>query len=431
MKKLEKYSSYKDSGVEWIGEIPEHWEVKKLKYISKIKTGYTPDIAKNTNYDINGTVWVKPDNLDEFNPVIDSKEKVSLIGLKKQNLIPKNSILVNCIGTIGKFGIAGVDLITNQQINSIIFNKYVDNAFGKYLVFVSKDEHNKHANGNVVQILNSSSQSNIQFAIPPKEEQTKIASYLDKKIAKIDTAISGKEKLIELLKEQKKIIINDAVTKGLNKNAEFKDSGIEWIGQIPKHWGITKLKYIGASIIGLTYNPSNLCSKDEGVLVLRSSNIQNGKLTLDDNVYIKGYIPKKLFIKENDIVICSRNGSRELIGKCAIAKKEDEKYSFGAFVTVFRSKLNFYVFQILNSEIFKKQSGKFLTSTINQLTVNNFNAFEIPLPPKSEQEKIVEYIENKTTKIDNVVKLQENYIEKLKEYKTTLIDSVVTGKVKV
>ena len=100
-------------------------------------------------------------------------------------------------------------------------------------------------------------------------------------------------------------------------------------------------------------------------------------------------------------------------------------------MTVFRSKLNFYVFQILNSEIFKKQAGKFLTSTINQLTVNNFNSFEIPLPPKDEQEKIVEYIENKISKIDKLLNLEQECIKSLKEYKASLIDSVVTGKVKV
>ncbi|MBD3808172.1 MAG: restriction endonuclease subunit S, partial [Epsilonproteobacteria bacterium] len=127
----------------------------------------------------------------------------------------------------------------------------------------------------------------------------------------------------------------------------------------------------------------------------------------------------------------SRNGSRDLIGKCAIAKKEDESYSFGAFTTVFRSKLNTYLFKILNSQIFKAQSSKFLTSTINQLTIGNLNSFELPIPPKNEQLQIVEYIENQTTKIDTAIELQQNYIDKLKEYKASLIDSVVTGKVRV
>ena len=212
----------------------------------------------------------------------------------------------------------------------------------------------------------------------------------------------------------------------LEKYSSYKDSKVDWIGEIPKHWTITKLKYLGTSTIGLTYNPNNLCNKEEGTLVLRSSNIQNGKLTFDDNVYVKSNIPKKLFIKENDILICSRNGSRELIGKCAIAKKEDEKYSFGAFTTVFRSKLNSYLFQILNSEIFKKQSGKFLTSTINQLTVGNLNSFEIPLPPKEEQIKIASFLNEKTAQIDEVISQKQKLIELLKERKQIVINDAVT-----
>jgi len=212
----------------------------------------------------------------------------------------------------------------------------------------------------------------------------------------------------------------------LEKYTSYKDSKVDWIGKIPEHWNITKLKYLGTSTIGLTYNPNDLCNKEEGTLVLRSSNIQNGKLTFYDNVYVKSNIPKKLFIKENDVLICSRNGSRELIGKCAIAKKEDESYSFGAFTTVFRSKLNSYLFQILNSEIFKKQSGKFLTSTINQLTVGNLNSFEIPLPPKQEQTKIALFLDVKTAQINEVISQKEKLIALLKERKQIVINEAVT-----
>lgn len=438
MAKFKRYDSYKNSGVEWLGQIPGHWEILKLKFVSKIETGNSISDDKKSNYECVEC---------ESHPYIATKDinyEYSTINYDNGLRIPKgetnfkialpDSILICVEG-----GSAGKKIAyTNQSVcyvNKLASIQTIGENVSKFLYYVIKSHIFKNQfdlsiNGLIggVSVLLI---KNFCVILPPKDEQEKIASYLDEKIAKIDASISGKEKFIELLKEQKQIIINDAVTKGLNKNAKFKNSGVEWIGEVPQHWTITKLKYIGTSIIGLTYNPNNLCGKDEGVLILRSSNIQHGKLILNDNVYIKGYIPKKLFIRENDIVICSRNGSRELIGKCALAKKEDEKYSFGAFMTVFRSKLNFYVFQILNSEIFKKQAGKFLTSTINQLTVNNFNSFEIPLPPKDEQEKIVEYIENKISKIDKLLNLEQECIKSLKEYKASLIDSVVTGKVKV
>lgn len=423
MAKFKRYDSYKNSGVEWLGEIPIHWEIVRLgsKFIERKEKVSDKDF-KPLSVTKTGVV-----------PQLDSAAKTDDGDNRK--LVRKDDFVINSRsdrkGSSGLSKFEGSVSLINIVLKPLDINLEYSNFMLKCNGFIEEFYRNGH--GIVADLWTTRfwDMKSIMLPIPPKDEQEKIALYLDEKIAKIDASISGKEKFIELLKEQKQIIINDAVTKGLNKNAKFKNSGVEWIGEVPQHWTITKLKYIGTSIIGLTYNPNNLCGKDEGVLILRSSNIQHGKLILNDNVYIKGYIPKKLFIRENDIVICSRNGSRELIGKCALAKKEDEKYSFGAFMTVFRSKLNFYVFQILNSEIFKKQAGKFLTSTINQLTVNNFNSFEIPLPPKDEQEKIVEYIENKISKIDKLLNLEQECIKSLKEYKASLIDSVVTGKVKV
>ena len=428
MAKFKRYDSYKNSGVEWLGQIPGHWEILKTKYVHKsIKFLNTKRNCDNVlSLTLRGVVNNNIDNPEGLVP----KDYATYQIFEKNDLVFKlidlENISTSRVGIVHEKGIMSSAYI-RLKIGKRSIPKF---AYYYYYSLYINNVYNSIGCG-VRSTLNPTDLLNIKFPLPPKDEQEKIALYLDEKIAKIDASISGKEKFIELLKEQKQIIINDAVTKGLNKNAKFKNSGVEWLGEIPQHWTITKLKYIGTSIIGLTYNPNNLCGKDEGVLILRSSNIQHGKLILNDNVYIKGYIPKKLFIRENDIVICSRNGSRELIGKCALAKKEDEKYSFGAFMTVFRSKLNFYVFQILNSEIFKKQAGKFLTSTINQLTVNNFNSFEIPLPPKDEQEKIVEYIENKISKIDKLLNLEQECIKSLKEYKASLIDSVVTGKVKV
>jgi len=209
---LDKGVKLKDSGIEWIGDIPEGWGVKRLKDISKIKTGYTPSKEINNNYSKDGFIWIKPDELNNLIPVNNSKEKVSFIGLKKQNIIPRNSVLVCCIGSIGKFGIAGTDVITNQQINSIIFNKNIIPSFGKYIIASSKKEHLRLANGNVVKILNSTNQGRIIFTVPPLKEQTKIAIYLDEKTQKIDAITKTITTKITLLKEFRKTLINDVVT---------------------------------------------------------------------------------------------------------------------------------------------------------------------------------------------------------------------------
>ncbi|MBL4680181.1 MAG: restriction endonuclease subunit S [Pseudomonadales bacterium] len=213
----------------------------------------------------------------------------------------------------------------------------------------------------------------------------------------------------------------------------MKDSGVDWIGKIPEHWEVKKLKYLGNSIIGLTYSPNDLCDKEEGTLVARSSNLYEGLFRYGEkeNVYVRCRIPEKLLLRKGDILICSRNGSRDLIGKCAFTSEMDAGNSFGAFTTVFRSKFNDYLFHILDSDIFKMLSGTFLTSTINQLTVSNLNSIEVPIPPADEQEIIKNHIRFYSLEINKAVDIQYKQIKKLKEYKTTLINSAVTGKIKV
>ena len=164
----------------------------------------------------------------------------------------------------------------------------------------------------------------------------------------------------------------------------YKESGFAWFGDVPAHWTVTRLKYLGEAIIGLTYDPSQVVNGDSGTLVLRSSNVQKGKIILDDNVYVDATIPPDLITIIGDILICSRNGSRALIGKNATIDALSVGQTFGAFMTIFRSRHSRYVSWLLNSPLFEFQSGAFLTSTINQLTVGVLNNFEVPLPPEAE-----------------------------------------------
>ena len=171
-----------------------------------------------------GIPWIKPDNLDGFVPLNDSKEKLSPMGASQARIIKKGSVLVCGIGTIGKIGVAGCDLTTNQQINSITFNQKIDELFGQYLIFASRKEMEKQSNKVVVSILNKSQQSNIFYPVCSLQEQHKIATYLDEKTTILNEAIAKKKKQIELLGEHRTALINDAITKGLDKNVEMKNS---------------------------------------------------------------------------------------------------------------------------------------------------------------------------------------------------------------
>lgn len=422
---MKKYDQYKNSGVEWLGEIPEHWELTRLG------TRFLERRTKVSDKDFEPLSVTK----NGVFPQLDSAAKSNDGDNRK--LVKKGDFVINSrsdrkasSGISDRDGSVSLIYIVIEPIS-------INSTYCNYLLrgYNFVEEFYRMGHGIVADLWTTryDEMKSIMVGIPPLEEQIIIANFLDDKTTKIDQAIAIKQKQIELLKERRQILIHKAVTRGLNENVKLKGSGVEWIGEIPEHWEVKPLKYIGNSIIGLTYSPNDLCNQDEGTLVFRSSNLYEGKIRYGEkeNVYVKSRISNKLMVKENDILICSRNGSRDLIGKCALISKDDIGHSFGAFTTVFRSEINPYIFCILNSSIFKALSGMFLTSTINQLTIGNLNSILVPIPPQKEMDTIRAFVENINLKIDTTISLKEQEIEKLKEYKMSLIDGVVTGKVKV
>lgn len=265
---------------------------------------------------------------------------------------------------------------------------------------------------------------------PPLGEQQAIARFLDFKTAQIDVLIAKKKSLLDKLAEKRTALISHAVTKGLDPTVAMKDSKVEWLGSIPHDWKQSKVKFLVELILGLTYSPDDVAS-GSGTLVLRSSNVQEGKISLEDCVYVSCDIPKQVITKVDDILICSRNGSRALIGKCALLTEEVSNQAFGAFMTVLRSRHARFLYYVLNSTLFKFQSGRFLTSTINQLTTQTLGDFEIALPPEETQVDIVNYLDKATAAIDAQCTKVQSVIERLTEYRSALITNAVTGKIDV
>jgi type I restriction enzyme S subunit len=203
-----------------------------------------------------------------------------------------------------------------------------------------------------------------------------------------------------------------------------KPGGLDWTGAVPAGWGVKRLKYAGTARNGLTYTPKD--TSDDGVLVLRSSNIQDGKLAFEDNVYVNMKIPKELIVRENDILICSRNGSRELIGKCALIDNKTAGNTYGAFMCVFRSQYNRFIYYVFQSNIFDYYLGSYSTSTINQLTNTDLYNMKIPLPPPGEQQAIAAFLDERCGAADAVIAGMEEQAETLKQYKASLIAETVT-----
>jgi type I restriction enzyme S subunit len=407
---MKRYDQYKNTGIEWIGNIPNYWEYTRLKYLSYIKTGYTPSKDEKENYCDDGIVWAKPDNLNEYLPVNESKERISEVGLKQQNIIPKGSVLVCCIGSIGKFGIAGCDLVTNQQINSIVFNQRIAPCFGKYLIGASVNEHDRNANGNVVKILNTENQKQISFPIPPSSEQTTIADYLDRKTAMIDQLIEDKKRLIELYEEEKAAVINQAVTKGLDPCVPMKDSGIEWLGEIPEHWEVMKLK--------------NLASLKSGNNIVSEQIKETGDYPVFGGNGLRGYFND--FTHEGNYILIGRQGAY-----CGNIKYTSGKFWASEHAVILTS-LSKYEMVYLGELLRAMNLNQYSVSAAQPgLAVEAIKNLKIPFPSYKEQSVIVKFIETECTRIEVKKANAQRLIDLLTEYRTALISEVVTGKIKV
>ena len=414
----------KDSGIEWIGQIPENWEVSKLKSNFSFEKGknaaqYTQEyIGENEGcYPVysgqteNNGIMGKINSFD-----YDIKECVFSTTVGAKVMTPRY--------LRGKFSLSQNCLIM------LPMSKYVCKLL--YYVLLPLFSYEKA-------LIPSHMQPSLRFSdlkkyflpLPPLSEQQKIADYLDKRCEKIDTAIDNQKQIIEKLKEYKQSLITETVTKGLNPNVKLKDSGIEWIGSIPEHWKVRKLKTLGKVKIGLTYKPEDI--SDTGILVLRSSNIQNGKVVYGkDDVYVKKDINADLILQKSDILICTRNGSANLVGKNALITETFEGKTCGAFMSVFRGEYNNYIYYVLQSNIFSYYLATFFSSTVNQLTSGNLNNISITFPvDKNEMLNIVNYLDKKCNQIDEAIKQKEETISKLEEYKKSLIFECVTGKKEV
>lgn len=201
-----------------------------------------------------------------------------------------------------------------------------------------------------------------------------------------------------------------------------KNSGVEWIGEVPIHWNVMPLKFTGTFGNGLTYSPKDVV--DNGILVIRSSNIQNSSLSFEDNVYVNN-VAKELLVHKGDIIICSRNGSAALVGKSAFIEN-DINATFGAFMMRYIPKINkkygFYLFQ----SAIGRYKGYFATTTINQLTKSTIGEMKVPLASTNEQQAIVDYLDKKCSEIDNIIYAQQNRIALLQELKQSIITHAVT-----
>jgi len=427
---LKPYKKYKDSGVEWLGKIPENWEVRKLKHGVQLISEH---VEKKGNDDIFISLeriesWTGKFNLeigiDEFDSNVKKFQNKDVLFGRLRPYLAK-VVLPNTKGVCGGelLVFRPYQIIEPQYLKYLLLNKVIidlinSSTFGSRMPRASWDYIGQ-----------------IQVPLFNVWEQQKIANYLNRKTKQADTFIEKQTRIIELLKEQKKAIINQAVTKGLNPDAPMKDSGIEWLGEIPGHW--RKGKFSHFVFLRHGYQFRDFDFKSDGIKVIKITQLlANGELELTNTSFVSSNRVnsfKEILIRKNDILMALTGGT---IGKIIKVKEVSEpllqNYRVGAFFPLKKELLKNYLFWILSSDCIFSQItfGQRETGQPN-VGKEDFSKMFLTIPPEEEQHQIVTHIETKTAKIDQAIEKAEKEITLVKEYLQSLIYQVVTGRLAI
>lgn len=396
---LPKYEAYKDSGEGWIAEVPAHWDVRKLKHLFFEKK-HTKNMSLNSGAISFGKVVTKDD--DKILQSTKASYQEVLTGEFLINPLNLNYDLISL-----RIALSEINVVVSAGYIVIKEKEQISKKYFKYFLHMYDISYMKLLGSGVRQTISFNHISDSLLLYPPLEEQTLIANFLDQKTAQIDAAIAIKEQQIELLKERKQIIIQQAVTQGLDPNVPMKDSGVEWIGQIPEHWEVKKLKFLLTINNGVDYKH---VETDEGYPVYGSG----GRFT-----YASSYL------YDGEAVLLGRKGT--------IDKPLYVNEAFWTVDTMF--------YAVCNSRVMTKYIyfcattiPYFYYSTATALpsmTQTDLLNHKIAVPSLKEQSEVIIYIEKESLKLDAAIDIGKQQIHKLKEYKTTLINSAVTGKIKI
>ena len=443
---MKRYDSYKDSGVKWIGEIPSNWEKSRIRMVGDLYGGLTGKKGSDFNDDDNPSNKPFVPFTNIFNNTYISQDHFQYVNVEEnenQNRVLKNDLFFlmssESYEDLGKCSIL-LDDVEELYLNSFckgfrIKDSKVYPLFLNYQLLGSLHKEMISVEGNGFTRINLRQDRllDIPVFIPPLSEQQQIVSFLDIKTSLIDSLIEKTQRKIELLKEQRTSLINEVVTKGLNTNLEMKDSGFEWIGKIPSHWEFVKIGHLNRVVRGGSPRPSGdprffngdfihwITVKDITSKTGKYVTTTDTKLTEEGMKQSRVLEPETLVLTNSGVTLgipgilkirgCINDGS---VGFLDMSPKIERDY--------------LYYFWTTQTELLLEQQSGYGQPNLNIEIVSNVR---FPLPPLSEQQQIVEYLDEQTQKIDKTISIEEKRIQLLKEYKQSLISEVVTGKKRV
>lgn len=409
---MKQYDSYKDSGVEWIGKIPSHWEVCAFKRKIVINNGR--DYKEYLD--------------DELYPVMGSG---GCFAYCSKYLYDGEAVLLGRKGTIDK------PLYINGKfwaVDTMFYATPLKSLHCKFAYYLALTfPFNYYSTSTALPSMTQSDLGNNPVAIPPYVEQEIIALYLDKKCGEIDKAITTQEKRVELLKELRQNIITQAVTRGINPNAPLKDSGVEWIGEVPEHWEVNRLKTLCRTIRNGYVGPTRDLYVDDGIPYIQSVHIKDGDILFEREEYYvtKDWADKHPKIYKGDIVVVQTGD----IGQIALVTNKFDKCNCHALIilsinnnVISSEYLSLYLRSHIGKELMLQTKTGALLPHLNSTQIGDTTTI---VPPLSEQQEIVSYIESQTVRLDKSIEKAEHQIELLQELKQSIITEVVTGKRKV
>jgi len=423
----------KDSGIEWIGEIPEGWEIRKIKNNFMIYAGATPKSEKAEYWD-GGIPWITPADFKTTDKYVSyGRKSLTALGYDScgTTLVPAGSIIFSKRAPVGSVVIAKNTLCTNQGCLACIPNDAVNSTYFYYCMSIFTEQFELVSAGTTFKEIAASTFASFLLPCPPLSQQNEIVNFLDKESSRIDSMLSKTISSIEEYKKLKQAVITQAVTKGVRGEREMKDSGVEWIGAIPKDWGRTKIKMIASFFNGdrTSRYPQPSDFVDSGVAFLTSRNIDSDEVDLSETKYITDDKYKSLSgakIQIDDIIFCLRGS----VGKCAINRTLSCGTVASSLATI-RPKDIYpeYLLYFLLSNIASTQTTIFMNGTCAaNLSAESVGNYYITLPISAEQKEIANYLDAKCAEIDGLIAKKEQLVKELESYKKSLIYEVVTGK---
>ena len=409
---MNRYETYKDSGISWLGEVPDHWEVKRLKFLARIQNGADyKHVETNDGY-----------------PVIGSGGQFAYAN---SYLYDGESVLLGRKGTIDK------PLYVNGKfwtVDTMYYTEILKNTYPKYLYYLTLTiDFGRYSTQTALPSMTQTALNNLVFAVPHYKEQTAIAHYLDAKLGEIDALIGKQQTLLEKLAEQRTAVITHAVTKGLNPAAPMKKSGVEWLGDVPAHWNVSYLKFYYEVQLGKMLQPKSNNTDDFEISYFKAFHVQWNNIMTEELplMWVNPSELDKYTVNNGDLLICEGGE----VGRCSILRNLDGiaiiQNAVHRVRTLKNSEiryLDYVIRHIASVGWFNILCNK---ATIAHLTSEKLINLNIPIPPKDEQINIADYLDQETAKIDRLCDTVNQTIGRLKEYRTALITQAVTGKIKV